>query len=140
MCLFKQITYTRSTYTDKHFYKIRTRQRKKRHLCFTSNCFGQQCLTSSRRSHKQRAFGQFRSNICIFLWIMQKINYFLQGFFGLILPCNILKGNTSRLLHIDLGCGLTHPHDSSAAHLAKDQKIQQNPYQHQWQYITEQVP
>ena len=53
-CIFlgilKQITDTRSSNTDKHFYEIGTRNTKERYSGLACNGFCQKCLTGSRRS------------------------------------------------------------------------------------------
>ena len=50
LCLLKQITHSRCTYTDEHLYEIRSGKREKRNFCFAGHRLCKQCLTGSRRS------------------------------------------------------------------------------------------
>ena len=75
---------------------------------------GKQCLTGSRRPYKQRALRELRANARIFPRIMKEIYHFLQRFFRLILPGNILKSHSCLLLHIHLGIALADSHHAAA--------------------------
>ena len=53
--LFKQITNSRSTNSDKHLDEFRPRCRQKWYSCLASHCLSQQSLTRTRRAGKQRS-------------------------------------------------------------------------------------
>ena len=69
LTLFKHIPDPRCANTDKHFNKVRTRNRKERHIGFTSNGTGQQRLTSAWRANQQYTFGNFSAQTLEFLWV-----------------------------------------------------------------------
>ena len=55
--LFKQVTDTRGTHTDKHLDEVGTRHREERHASLTSHSLCQQRLTRSRRAYQQGTLG-----------------------------------------------------------------------------------
>ena len=79
--VFKQVTYPGRSDTDKHFYKIRSGNAKKRYACLSCNRFCKQRLTSSRRPYQQYAFWYSGAQLCIFGRFPKKIHNFLQLFF-----------------------------------------------------------
>ena len=76
--LFEQISDTGSTHTDIHLYKTGTGHREEWYICFTCHSFCKQGLTGSRRTDKQCPLRQLRTDIQIFLWIVQEINHLRQ--------------------------------------------------------------
>ena len=114
-CSFlKQIPYPGGAHAHVHLDKIRTCQRKKRHVRLSCHRFCQQCLSCSRRSHQEGSFGQFCPDFCISARIMKKVNHFLQGFFRFILPCHVFKTYPCLLFHIHFRIALPNAHDSAA--------------------------
>ena len=115
ICLFKKITYFGRAHTNKHFYKLRSRNREKRNFSFTCNCLGKKSLTCSRRTHKQCTLWHRRPNFCILLRIMQIINDLRQKIFCLIFTCNIRKFNSCRRFHVYLGITFAKRHCTTRA-------------------------
>ena len=78
LALFEKISYTGSTYTNKHFHKIRTGNGEKRNARFPGNSLGQKRLTSSWRSYKDNSFRDSGPHLGILLGILQEIYNLLQ--------------------------------------------------------------
>ena len=112
--LFKQVSHTRCTDTDKHFHEIGTGNGEERHVCLSCDCLCQQCLTGTRRADKQCSFRQLRSDLHVFLRIFEKSYDFLKRFFCFILSGNILEGHTGFLLAVNFCLALADTHDSAA--------------------------
>ena len=93
LALFEKISYTGSTYTDKHFHKVRTGNGEKRNSRFSCHCLCQKCLTSSGRAYKQHAFRNPCTYFCIFLWRFQEIYHLYQIFLLLLQTCYLIKSN-----------------------------------------------
>ncbi len=90
-CLNK-ITYSGCSDTDKHLYKSEPESEKNGTPASPATAFGKQCLTSSRRAYKQCSFWKLRTDLSIFLGIMQKIYHLpVSDSFASSCPCYILK-------------------------------------------------
>ena len=110
ICLFEKISYFRSTHTDKHFYEFRTGDWEKRNLRLTCNCFCKKCLTCTRWTHKQSSLRHRRTNLCIFLRIVQIINDFCKKILRLVFSCNIGEFNSCGRFYINLRIALSKRH------------------------------
>ena len=127
--LLKQVTHTGCAHTYVKFDKVGTRQGEKRHMRLSCHRFGQQRLTCSGRSHKQRALGQLGADFGISSRIVQEIHHLHKGFLGFVLSGNILEGNTGFLLYIYLGIALAHAHGTAAAgHFLHQEIEKENDY------------
>ena len=122
--LFEQISDTGSTHSDIHLYKAGPGHRKEWYICFTCHCFCKQGLTGSRRADKQCPLWQLRSDIQIFLWIVQEIDHLCQRFLSLFLSGNIRKGNTCFLLNVNLRICSTYT--AASFHDHRQQQIECN--------------
>ena len=89
--IFKKITDTAGTDTDKHFNEVRTWNWKERHARFARNGFGQQSLTCSGRSFKQNTGRNFGAQSQEFMRIAQEFNDFDQFLFFFFGTGNIRK-------------------------------------------------
>ena len=115
LCLLKKVSYSGSTDTHEHLYEIGTWKTEERHIGFTGNCLGKQCLTCSGRPHKKGTLRQFRTNLRILLRIMKKIYYLFQRLLRFLLTCHILECDACLVLYIELGIALADAHNTTAA-------------------------
>ena len=113
--LLKQVSYAGCTHTHKHLYKIRTGQRKERHLCFSGYRLCKQSLTGTRRSHQKRTLRKLCTDTGIFPRIMQKVHHFRQRFLRFFLARHILKSDTGFLFYIYLCIAFPDTHHPAAA-------------------------
>ena len=112
--LLEQVAHTGRADAHIHFHKGGSRQREERYFRLACYCFCKKRLSGSRRSHKECAFREFRTDPAVFARIMEKIHHFLKGFFCLVLPGHILECNARLFLHIHLGVALTDAHHAAA--------------------------
>ncbi len=76
LCFFKQISYTGSTDTDKHFHEIRTGNAEKRNTCFSCNCLRKKVLPVPG-GLQNNSFRNSGTYLGIFLRGFQEIYHFL---------------------------------------------------------------
>ena len=89
--IFKEISHSGCTYSDKHLYKIRTGNREKRDVRLPCHCLCKQCLTGSRRPLKKHSLRYSGSHLNISLRVFQEIHDFLQLFLLFFQPSHIVK-------------------------------------------------
>ena len=77
LCLIEQISYAACAHADKHFDKVTTADREERHACLACNGFGKQRFTCSRRTYKQHAVRDTRSDVVVLLRIFKEVDDFL---------------------------------------------------------------
>ncbi len=96
---------------------------------FPCHRFGEKGFPGTRRSHKQGALWQFRTDFGISSRIVQKVHHFLQGFLRFVFPRHILKRHAGFFLHINLGIAFANAHHTAAAfgHPA-EQETKQHPH------------
>ena len=91
LCLFKQISHSRCTYTDIKFNEIRTAYREKRNFRLSGNRLCKKCFTCTRRADKKYTLRYSRTKTYKLLRIFQKLDYFRKFGFFLISSSNIFK-------------------------------------------------
>ena len=87
----------------------------------------QQRFARAGRADKQRALGQLRADIAVFLRIMQEIDDLLERVLGLVLAGHVVKRLAGLRLDVDLGVGFAEAHRVSAhplAHLAEHERAE----------------
>ena len=90
---------------------------------FSGYCLCQQRLTGSRRSYQKGALGKLCSDCRIFSRIVKEIHNLLEGLFGFVLSCHILKGDSGFLLYVCLCPALAYAsHHAAALIHAAEQK------------------
>lgn len=72
----EHISDTRRSNTDKHLEELGSRHRDERHICLASSGFGQQSLTGTGRTGQHGALGNFRTQLNVLLWVLEKIDEF----------------------------------------------------------------
>ena len=133
--IFKKITHSGCTDTYKHFHKVRTGDTEERYTCFSGYRLGQQCLTCSRRSHKDNPLRNTCADFCILLRGLQEINDLLEIFFLFLKTCHITKCYivTAVLCHLRMALAEIRHFISAAALLTVDkgeQEPQKNAAKH----------
>ena len=91
LALFKKISYTGSTDTNKHLHEIGSGNGEKRNSGLSCNCLREKSFTCSRRAHKDHSFRDPGTYLGILLWGFQEIHHFLQILLLLLKTCNILE-------------------------------------------------
>ena len=112
--LSKQISYTGSTDSDKHFHKIRTGNGKKRYMCFAGNRFGKQSLTGSRRTNQQNSFWDSCTQLNILIRTLQEIYNLFQILFFFFQTCHFIKCDLIVTIIRHLRTALTKVHHGTA--------------------------
>src|SRR5699024_6200520 len=128
--IFKQVTHTGSTDTDKHLNKVRSADREKWRTGLTGNRAGKKCLTRSRGSDKQHAFRNEGTQTGKFAGVFQKLDHFHKFLLLFISPGHIFKSNLFLIiLTIHLCLALAKVHDTATAaalSLAKNKEENQS--------------
>ena len=116
LCFGEKVTNARSSNSNKHLYKVRTRHREKWYTCLSCYCLRQKGLTRSRRTHKECSLRNLSSKVGIFLRIFKKFNNLLNLLLSTLLTCYILKSNLVGIVFIILlGLALSYIEDSAHA-------------------------
>ncbi|CSB05739.1 Uncharacterised protein [Vibrio cholerae] len=89
--MFEHVTHTRCTDTDKHFNEIRTRDSKEWHFSFTSNRFGKQGFTCTRRTNHEYTRWDLTTQLLEAARIAQVIDQFFHIFFCFITARNVAE-------------------------------------------------
>ena len=131
-CLAEQVAHTTGSHAHKHLHEVGTRHREERHTSLASNCFCQQRLTSSRRSHEQSALGNLTTQVGVFLRILQELHNLLHLLLGTSLSSHVLEGDSqivSFLVHLRLRLAdaeHTAASAASASHAVHDEEPEQD--------------
>ena len=134
--LLEQIAHAARAHAHEHLHKPGARDGEKRHVGFAGHRLSQQRLAGAGRAHQQRALGQLRANVGVFLRVVEKINDLLQALLGLILAGHVLEGDAGLLFHVDLGVGLADAAEAAphalghGAHQEGEQQIHHRHRQH----------
>ena len=91
--LLKQIADLGGATADEHLDELRTRNAKERHARLAGNSLGEQGFTGTRRANKESTARQLGANFLVALRLLQKVDDLLEGFLGLFLASDILKGH-----------------------------------------------
>ncbi len=134
LCLFEHIAHASSTDTDKHFDKIGTGNRKKRHLGFTGNRLRQQGFTGPGRTHHQHATGNPAAQFLEFAGITEKFHQFGHLFLGLFDAGDIIEGNLNLILSQHAGLAATEGHGTAATATALHLAHEKDPHGDQQQH------
>ena len=86
-------SYTWSTDTYEHFNEVRTGDIEELNSCFARNCSGKQCLTCTGRTIKKNTLRDLRTELLVFLRILQEVNDLLELFLLFNGTCNIRELN-----------------------------------------------
>ena len=105
--LLKQVTNLGGTAADEHLDELRTRNTKERHARLAGNSLGKQGLTGTRRADKKSTTRQLGADFLVALRLLQKVDDLLEGFLGLFLAGDILKGHAHVLGGDHARAGLT---------------------------------
>lgn len=89
----EEVTYTRSSYSNKHLDELRTRNREKWNITLPCDSTSKQSLSCTWRSLKQDTTRDFGSEIFILTRIFEKIHHFYEIGFFLLRSGHVLKGN-----------------------------------------------
>ena len=135
---FKKVAHSGRAHADIELDEIRAREGEKRHVRLAGNSLGQQGLAGSGRAYQQGALGKLGSDLDIAARVVQEIDDLDQGFLGLVLARDILKGDTGLLLHIFLGRALADTHDAAPAAHAAEEHTEQPPHQNDGEHVGQQ--
>ena len=91
--LLKQIAHTGRADADKHLYKIRPADCKKRHTGFARRCFGNISLAGTRRTDQKDTLRNPCAKFPVFSWILEEINNLFKFFLFLVKPGNISESH-----------------------------------------------
>ena len=91
LALLKQIAYAAGAHANKHFDKVRARNREEGNVRFASNRAGQQSLTRSRAADQQHALGNTSAELLELLRFAQELDDFFQFFFGFIHASHVFE-------------------------------------------------
>src|SRR5438067_8384261 len=105
--LLEQIANTRGTDTDEHLDEIRSRHREERPARLAGDGAREQRLTSSRRTHEQRALRQAPTQLREPLRIAQELDDLLKLLLRLIGTGDIGEGHLGRIAREELRLRLT---------------------------------
>ncbi len=89
--LAKKVAHAACAHAHEHLHKIAARHGEKRHIGFAGYGLGQQRFARSRRTDKQRTFGNFTTQIGIFFRIFQKRNNLFHLLFRPFEPSHIFE-------------------------------------------------
>lgn len=115
LSLLKQVAHLGGATADEHLDELRARNAKERYARLAGNSLGKQGLTSARRAHEKSTARQLGADFLIALRLLQKVDDLLQGFLGLFLTSNILKGHANILGGDNARTGLTQTAAAKAA-------------------------
>lgn len=87
----EEITYTRSSYSDKHLDELRTRNREKWNITLPCDSTSKESLSCSWRSLEEDTTRDFGSEIFILTWVFEKINHLYKICLFLLRSGYILK-------------------------------------------------
>ena len=119
--LTEEIPHTAGSYAHKHLHEIATRHREERYVRFTCNGFGEQGLTRSRRAYQECAFRNFRTDLGVFLGVLQKLHDLLYLLFGTVQTCYIFEGHFVLFVRIEqLRLRFTDTEDTARSTCATD--------------------
>ena len=93
--LLKHVAHTTCTNADKHFDKVRTRDREERHIRLARNRTRQQGLTRAGRSNEQHATRNTSTETLEFLRVAKELDDFFQIFFRLVHTRDIGEGHAA---------------------------------------------
>ena len=91
--LFEHVPDPGGAHTHEHLYKIRSRDREKRHLGFPGNCPGQQGLAGAWAACHQHTAWDSASELLETGRILKEFDQFAHLFLGFINACDILEGH-----------------------------------------------
>ena len=91
----------------------------------------QKRLSGTGRTYEQRALGQLRPDLGIFVRMLQEIHRLLQGLFRLVLSGDVLEGHSGFGLHIHLRPALAHAHHAAGIGHPAEDHAHQDPDQDQ---------
>src|SRR5690606_4769038 len=123
--LFKHVADTAGADADKHFNKVGTGNREKRHFGFASNGAGKKGFTRTRRTDQQSAFGDLTAKLCKAAGIFQKFDDFFQFFARFVNTGHVLERDFSLLFGQQFCFGFAKAHRARTAaflHLAQHKK------------------
>ena len=100
-------------------------------MCLSGHCFCKEGLAGSGRTYQQAALGKFRTDVCVFLRMLQEFDRLLKRFLCFVLSCNILEGHAGLGLHVHLCAALADAHHASRAGHPAEHDAHQDPDQDQ---------
>ena len=108
LSLLEEVAHLRRAHANEHLHKFRTGHGEKRHARFARDGLGQHGLAGTRRAYEQHALGHGRTDIGVFLWVVQIINDLRKVLLGLVLTRHIGKTDAVGGWNVDLGVALSH--------------------------------
>ena len=113
--LLEKVADSRRPHPDEHFDEVGARNREERHIGLPGHGFGQQGLTRSRRTHKQRPFRYLGTQLLVFVGFLEEVDDFHDFDLGFLQPGHVLESNGPRIVLVEnLRPGLAHVHDAAA--------------------------
>ena len=139
--LFKHIAHASRADAHEHFNKIRSADRKERHVRLPRHRFCEQGLTGSRRAHHQHPFRNPTANRLKLLRVLQEINHFPDFLLRFIATRHVFKGHPIFFARQHLGFTLakTHRPATGIAELPYKEKIQKPDDQQERQKAEKQI-
>ena len=131
--LTEEVTHTTCTHTDKHLHKVRTAHGEEGHTGLTGYSFGKQGLTGTRRTYQQGTFGNFRTDLGVFLGVLEELDDLLHFLLGAVQTGYIFEGHFVLFLAVEELClGFAHTEDTTdttgttdaTAHVDKEEQNQ----------------
>ena len=114
LALLKHVAHTAGADTDEHFDEIRSRDREKRHVSFTSNGTSQEGFSGSRSTDHQNAFRNATTEFLELTRITKEFDDFLKLFFCLLDACDVFErdlilvhGQQASLAAAEIHCATT---------------------------------
>ena len=125
--LLKHVTDASRTDTDEHFNEVGATDRKEGHLGLASDCFGQKCLTRTRRADHEHTFRNLTANALEFLRILEEIDDLRDLLLSLITTRNIFEGGRVFLAgeHLSFAFAKAHSSLTSTLELTHEEEVEE---------------
>src|SRR5207302_7357832 len=117
LALLEQIANARGTHADEHFDEIRSADREERNIGFARDCPREKCFPGTRGTEEQYASRNPSAKLLELPGFLQKVDDFLQLFFGFLYAGNIFKCNFLLMRREHPRPALAERHDVVAAAL-----------------------
>src|SRR5207244_9981543 len=92
---------------DEHLNELGTRDAEERHACFTGDRAAEQRFARAWRTDQQHTLGNPRAERGELLWVLEKLDHFLQLLLGLLDARDVLEGDRRLVAHEHARAALT---------------------------------
>jgi hypothetical protein len=115
LSLFEQITHPGCSYSDEHFNKIASADRKERYFGLTGHGTSQERFPCPRRANQEHSFGDASAKIFVLLRVLEEINNLLQLELCFVATGYVFKFDTGIGIGNETGAALPDRKDGSAS-------------------------